>query len=284
MKYIVIKNFLEPEFCKKLAEEAEHLTSNKDYSLMHGNRSHLSSSSLGYYELEQKSSNWKKLTKKIDSQDFFEYCCKHLSIDSEIFSLQNFFKLKELSSKNKIFKKLSETPTKLMSTKSLIKYSLYRLFREFYRKFKFSKVFYPKKNPIELLYDFSKAGNGYSRGIHRDSDSRVIVFLIYLNSINKNDNPTSTTGGALDLYKLIKEDKNMLRPSKDSCEMIDSVKPEAGKIVIFLNENDSYHAVEEIKNLNGHRNFIYGGYTMLSRKSPYISNESKSKTEYHLYE
>ena len=46
---------------------------------------------------------------------------------------------------------------------------------------------------------------------------------------------------------------------------------------IFLNENDSYHAVSKIKNLDGFRHFIYGGYTILSPKNPFITNKSKLK-------
>jgi PIN domain nuclease of toxin-antitoxin system len=284
MKYTVIKNYLDSDFCGKLTQDAEKFVSNKNYTLIHGNRSQLSSSSLSYYELVKNSSNWKKLNEKINSQEFLDYCCNNLSIKSEKFSLQNFFKLKGVSSKIEILKKLSETQTKLMPTKSLFKYSLYRLYREVLRKFKFSKLFYPKKIPIELLFDFSKAGNGYSRAIHRDSDSRVIVFLIYLNSMEGGGNTTDTTGGTLDLYKLIKEDKDLVRPNRESCKMIDSVKPEAGKLIIFLNDNESFHAVDEIKNLKGHRNFLYGGFTSLAQKSPFISNKSKSKTEFHVYE
>ena len=39
------------------------------------------------------------------------------------------------------------------------------------------------KRRLTLLYDYSVSNEGYEREIHRDSDSRVIVFLLYLSSI-----------------------------------------------------------------------------------------------------
>ena len=47
---------------------------------------------------------------------------------------------------------------------------------------------------MELLYDYSISPNGYFREIHRDSDARTIVFLIYLNDLS-----SEGTGGDLKL-------------------------------------------------------------------------------------
>ena len=43
--------------------------------------------------------------------------------------------------------------------------------------------------------DFSKSKRGYFRQAHRDRDTRVISFLIYLNNISKKD------GGQFEVYK-----------------------------------------------------------------------------------
>ena len=106
-----------------------------------------------------------------------------------------------------------------------------------------------------------------------------MVFLLYLNSL-----PKESEGGNLDIYKLVKKDSDLVRPSYDSCEKIDSIKPEAGKLLVFRNGEDSYHAVSCMKNHNEFRHFIYGGFTFLSEKNPYIKNESKLDTDFHIYE
>ena len=47
--------------------------------------------------------------------------------------------------------------------------------------------------------DFSVSDRGYNRGPHRDRESRVINFLIYLNTLKKED------GGNFFFLKLKKE-------------------------------------------------------------------------------
>ena len=64
------------------------------------------------------------------------------------------------------------------------------------------KFLFKKKTNLELLFDFSISQKGYKREIHRDSDSRKIVFLIYLNSFKNNGE-----GGNLNLHELINKDK-----------------------------------------------------------------------------
>ncbi len=55
----------------------------------------------------------------------------------------------------------------------------------------FSKL----KNVINLDVDFSVSKKGYFRSVHRDRETRVINFLIYLNSLSSKD------GGAFKIYK-----------------------------------------------------------------------------------
>lgn len=284
MKYNIIDNFLEDDFCDELINDADKYTAINQYSKIHGNRKSLENSSLEFNELIKKSNTWKKLDEKINNQDFLNFCCKELLIENN-FILENFFKIKTISKTYEIYKKTSRKKLNSISTKSLFKYFVLRVFRDLIRKLKFSKFFFPKKIPTELLYDYSKAGNGYSREIHRDSDSRVIVILIYLNSMSSNKDKTKLIeGGTLDLFKLIKKDVNLSQPDKKSCELIKSITAKKGKMFIFLNENDSYHGVSELKNLDGYRNFIYGGFTILSQKNPFISNKSNLKTEFHFYD
>lgn len=279
MKYFVVENFTDHEDCKKLINDAKKLTNNSNFYKYHGNREDLASSSLAYNQLLLESTNWKNLAKKLNSKEFFETCCNKLGLDSDKFYIKDFFKLNSPTLNQKRYKMMSNLKVNLISNKSLLKYLAYRFYRDLLRKIKFSKLFNISKKPLELLYNYAKAGNGYSREIHRDSDSRLIVFILYLNELSENGK-----GGTLDFYKLIKEDKNLATPSYDSCEKVDSIKPGLGKLVIFLNEDDSYHAVSEMKNYEGSRYFIYGSFTLLSSRNQFIKNKSKLSTDYHNYE
>ena len=281
MKFAIIDNFLTEDFCKNLVSDAEKFIENDDYTKIHGNRKSLENSNLNFSKLTKNSQSWKELESKINDQAFLDLCCEKLSINNKLV-LKQFFKANDHSKLFRKYKVISGSKVNKISTLSLFKYFIIRLFRDLLRNLKFSKIFYPSKIPIELLFDYSKAGNGYGREVHRDSDSRIIVFLIYLNSFPKNNN--EQTGGTLDLYKLNKETENLAQPDENSCELIKSIKPELGKMFIFSNENDSYHAVSKIKNLDGFRHFIYGGYTILSQKNPFITNNSKLKTEFYFYD
>ena len=77
---------------------------------------------------------------------------------------------------------------------------------------------------IELLYDYSKSGNGYGREIHRDSDSRYIVILLYLNDLDD-----SAKGGSLNIFKLkIALQKPKLTTKIQFHELVESIMPKLG--------------------------------------------------------
>ena len=279
MKYFVIENFINPQDCKNLINDAKKFTNNKNFFKYHGNREDLTSSSLAYNQLLLYSENWKNFANKINSKEFFEMCCDKLGVDSGKFNIKNHFNISSPTRNQKIYKMMSSLKINLIPSKSLLKYLTYRIYRDLIRKIKFSNLFNISKKPIELLYSYSKAGNGYTREIHRDSDSRLIVCVLYLNEL-----PETGEGGSFDVYKRVKEDKNLAQPSYASCEKIENIKPEAGKLIIFLNEDNSYHAVSEMKNYEGFRYFIYGSFTLLADKSNFIKNKSNLSTDYHNYE
>ena len=108
-----------------------------------------------------------------------------------------------------------------------------------------------------------------------------MVFLIYLNSPSTTD---EHLGGDFDIYKLINSAKSTVYPDKKDCKKIQSIKPETGKLIVFLNNDESFHGVEEMKNHSDYRHFIYGGFTLLNQKNPYITNKTSVDTEFHLYE
>ena len=281
MKYFSIDNFIDKDLCEKLIKSSDIHNFSKNKTLIHGQRQFISSSDEEFHNLLNNSNEWKDLEKKINSPKFLEFCLDKLELNNKKFSLVNFFNYKNLTHIQKLYKKISSTKNKLIPTKTLIKYSILRVYRDFFRKIKFSKLFYPNKSAVELLYDYSKAGNGYSREIHRDSDNRLIVFILYLNAPSKSDNHV---GGDFDIYKLINGEKNIAQPDKKNCKKIENIKPEPGKLIVFLNESESFHGVDEMKNHSDYRYFIYGSFTLLNQKNPYINNKSKLPTEFHLYD
>lgn len=281
MKYFSIDNFINKDLCEKLIKSSDIHNFSKNKTLIHGQRQFISSSDEEFHNLLNNSNEWKDLEKKINSPKFLEFCLDKLELNNKKFSLVNFFNYKNLTHIQKLYKKISSTKNKLIPTKTLIKYSILRIYRDLFRKIKFSKLFYPNKSAVELLYDYSKAGNGYSREIHRDSDNRLIVFILYLNAPSKSDNHV---GGDFDIYKLINGEKNIAQPDRKNCEKIENIKPEPGKLIVFLNESESFHGVEEMKNHSDYRYFIYGSFTLLNQKNPYIDNKSKLPTEFHLYD
>ena len=281
MRYFIKNNYISDEFCEKLVDDSiSAIPQKKDVSI-HNSRVFFSSTDFYFNELLTKSISWKKLEDLLNSNNFLDFCLENLNIKKDEFFLVNYFKIKKPNTIQENYKKISGTINKLVPTGSLVKYAALRFFRDIYRKIKFSKIFYPKKKPIELLYDFSKAGNGYGRKIHRDSDNRTVTFLLYLNALPQKENQK---GGDFDIYEIVGDNKNAIAPDEKVCKKIKSISPEAGRLVVFLNENDSYHGVEEMKNFSDYRYFIYGSFTLLSQKNPYITNDSRSKTEFHIYE
>lgn len=274
MKFVIIDNFLTKDLSLELIKQIDDTIDFSKEAKIHNNRSILTSTSSNFTKLLQNSKIWRELEEKINSEKFLKYCCDKININSSDYCLENFFKKNK---KNFAFKEISEKKIKTVSTLGLIKYVAYRLYLSATRKIKF---FFSKKKPLELLFDVSRAGNGYFNHIHRDSDSRLVVFLLYLNSLDKT---TNSEGGELIFHKLIKNDKNLATPDSSSCETIQTISPEAGKLVIFLNEDNSYHSVSKMNNQNQHRYFLYGGFTLLSGKNPYI-NKSKLKTDFYLYD
>lgn len=120
------------------------------------------------------------------------------------------------------------------------------------------KIYNLKKTTLNLDIDFSKSQSGYNRGPHRDRDSRIINFLLYLNDIKKKE------GGCFEVYNLKSKMKNYEYPrfpQIKSLKLVKKITPKAGTIVIFKSFPDSYHAVSKFSS-KGYRYFIYGSFSL----------------------
>jgi len=277
ISYKIIENFIDEKKCKELIDDAENiLLLNSEKEILNNNRQLIPSTSATFNEFIKNSSNWMELNNKLYSSDFYSECFKNLNIDQDQFELTNFFFKKNFNSLEKKYKNLINKKFSYLKTRSLLKLLLFRIYKQFMFKLKF---IFKKKINLELIYDFSISKKGYKREIHRDSDSRVVVFLLYLNTFKNDDE-----GGNLNLHEL--KNKNIkhlpAQPKFETCNLIKSVTPKAGKLLIFTNTSDAFHSVSEMIG-NEKRYFLYGSYTALNKKSPFIKDSlNKLDTDFFL--
>lgn len=243
-KHFVKNNFLSKTVCKKIINELDKF--NKYDDLVMGGRRRINKGSKNFKSFLKNSINSKKFYDKINQKIMF------LNL-------------------NNVFKKLNGKYSANIKTNN----------------FTFSKSVYGaqtgkritenttdrNKNIVYLDIDFSISSKGYSRGPHRDRDSRVINFLIYLNNLSKKD------GARLKLYNVKKrvnyQKKRFL--SKHKLILIKDIAPIAGKIIFFESSPNSYHSVSNFyAKIQKKRYFIYGSYSLNKKVSWSISsNDNK---------
>ena len=280
IKYKIIDNFLNSNECQNLIDDAENIL-NKIGSrqILNNNREITQSTSIKFRKLLSYSENWRQFNNKISSQDFFDKCMENLGINDLKFYITNFFDPKEISVEYLKYKEFQQKKIGYLSSLSIIKILIFRVYLYLKRilKYKFSR-----KKYLELIYDYSKAQNGYKREIHRDSDSRTLVFLIYLNNLSE-----EAKGGSLLIHQFLDKNKKNIspQPKNDECKLIQKINPKVGRLVIFLNSDDSFHSVEEMKDEQDYRYFIYGSFTLLGSKNPFLKkNHITLKTDFHLFD
>ena len=277
MKYKILENFLDKEFCKKLIEDAQNY-SKDDHIPVLNNRLILPCSSSSFLKLIKKSKNWHKLHEQLNSQNFLIKLLNFLNIKNQNFYVTNFFFDRNPNFFLKKYKDINSKKIANVGTISLLYYLFYKFYRFIKRKLKYS---FTNKNYVELLYDYSMSPNGYYREIHRDSDARTIVFLIYLNEMDENG-----SGGELNLYNYLKKNEKIpSQPNPADCKLIESISPKTGTLVTFLNSHDSLHSVSKMDNYNGYRFFLYGSFTLLGKKNDKLKNSMGNlKTNFNIFD
>tara|TARA_Y100000768_G_scaffold388050_1_gene381682 strand:+ start:1641 stop:2504 length:864 start_codon:yes stop_codon:yes gene_type:complete len=280
INYKVVDNFLSFEECDSLIEDSNKILKNENSSVIHGGRTFVSCVDNEFRNLRDKSRVWKKLTDKISSNEFFNNCCNDLNINADNFKNIKYFNKLNVPSYETKYRSINKLTLQTLNLNQLIKYLFLRMFKKL-KKIIFIDLFTLSKQPIEMLYDYSSAVNGYGREIHRDSDNRMIVCLLYLSSLSK-----ESSGGNLKLYKHkdIEKTRFIAQPKEEDCEIIDTIKPEKGRLVIFENTEKSYHSVDKIENNTSPRHFVCGNFTILKGRNPQMKNSiNRLKTPFHMY-
>ncbi len=278
MKYNIVDNFLEQNECTKLVQEVTEFLKQEDMIDVQNKRKLLPSTSLQFLRLINLSGNWKKLHDKLNSQSFLDFIINKLNIEKKTFLKTDFFFEKNPSETLAKYKNLGQKKVILINNKSLLKYLIYRSYRYLKRLFKYKFTY---KNYVELIYDYSISSNGYKREIHRDSDSRTFVFLLYLNQLGNEGE-----GGELEFYKYNRENNKIpSMPDYKDCTLLKKISPKEGRLVIFENSFDSFHAVNEMKNYKDSRHFLYGSFTLLAKQNKYLKKNTNSlETEFNIFD
>jgi hypothetical protein len=239
-----IDNFLTKEYCEKLYREIELF---KDYDdLVMNGRMRVNKGSNKFKNYLESSPNLNFLYDNLNNKNFY-------------LEMENKLKTLNQSKWKPIIKNFNYSKTNYGEQN----FNLIKLLR---KSWLISKLF---KKAINLDIDFSRSKKGYYRKAHRDRDTRIISFLIYLNTIDPK------LGGEFEVFKLNKEEKeikNLKRfPNEAEVSLVDKFSPKSGQLFLFQSSPNSYHGVSKFTSENQDRVFIYGSYS-LDRKVDWKSN------------
>lgn len=283
MKYLVIENFIDENLCNNLVSSAKNLESDLfSENIIHNGRNFISCTSEDFLKLKNSNNSWRDFSSFLESKDFTRFAFSKLNLKIDSYEFINLYKSKDLLSFLKNKKRYNAQNINNLSSKRILWFLLLRFIQRMFLSLRLVKYFFLNKNPLELLFDFSIAQNGYSLPIHRDTDARIIIFLIYLNDVTE-----GSIGGNFNLFKL-KENKGFFpkNPNPSDCDLVESISPKTGRAIFIDGSMDSYHSVDKMIDHNEKRYFIYGSFTSLLKKNDLIDYKKTEKydTEFNLYE
>ena len=227
---LMIDNFISKESTLKIKNSI--LLNQKYDDLVMNGRKRINKGSNNFNVFINNHKEVKKIYNHLNNISFFNKINHYLDL---------YFKNDHWRMKNKIFK-FSKKNYGLQKGKKFTK--------------NFDKI--KKRNTLNLDIDFSCSENGYFREAHRDRETRVINFLLYLNTTK------AIEGGKLEIYNL-KKNKNKFLPRFPSAKDIVkkfSLKPVSSRFIFFRSTPNSYHGVSKFKSFNGKRIFLYGSYSL----------------------
>ena len=168
---LIINNFINKKLSKELAKEINKTKSFDDLVMN------------GRFRVNKGSGNFNNLLKNSIKLNKFYNFINNYKFYSKLYKLLNDNFKKDNWKFNNNISRYSKKNYGLQKGKKLTK-NLEKMF---------------KKNTLNLDIDFSSCTNGYFRSPHRDRDSRVINFLLYLNNVKKKE------GGQLEIFDIKKK-------------------------------------------------------------------------------
>ena len=216
---VLLDKFIAKETCENLCKEIKNF-SNFDDLVMNGR-----------YRVNKGSETF---SKSLSSSPYLSELYKSLN------NLKTYKKMEKILKKNNLKSNFSANTKNLSFSKDSYGQQKFNFF-DYFRKTKIISSFFKPK--INLDMDFSKSKRGYFRQAHRDRDTRVISFLIYLNNISKKD------GGQFEVYKSKKNyrDPKLYKrfPENNTVLKINKFPPVSGQMFVFLSTPNSYHGVSK---------------------------------------
>ncbi len=242
--YLIINNFLSEEYSLKLKRDILDFNNFDDKVMV--NRNRINKGSKNFSKILFTSKNINKFYNTLNSLETFYKFYNLFNLKNSDWRVDEDLKYFSKNYYGKQKDDLYENLIKFLTSKKIL------------------------KTKINLDIDFSVSEKGYNRGPHRDRETRVLNFLIYLNDFNKED------GGDFQIYdtEINNSDNQADYPRFPKINLVStnfSVQPTKGKLVVFLSTPNSYHAAGEFLPRDKKRVFIYGSYS-LNKKVKWIKN------------
>lgn len=277
---LVVDDWIDADTCRRLMDDGDALSPTSSGRTFHGGRHYVPNTTDDWHALIDGSQAWQELEARLTSPDFLSWIVGELDRDgtdadltpTRVYGgrrvtlerlLRGNDRLEATGAVHKLARRIHQAQLGLRRRAT---YHWHRVVR--------------RRTVVELLCDYSRATDGYGRVVHRDSDMRRYVFLLYLNALDE-----GATGGDLDVFRPTEGlDRSPAWPDEGQCVLEDSVRPAQGRLVVFRNAHDSYHGVATMAGHGTVRHFVYGGFTQLGGTNPHMEGSAGSiPTEFHLY-
>ena len=111
-----------------------------------------------------------------------------------------------------------------------------------------------------------------------------ISTVLYLNELEGAED--KDLGGSLEIFEQINNNKYFVpQPDSSQVKKIANIEPKAGRLVVFFNQSNSYHAVSKMQYQKKGRHIVYGGFSLQSSIGSAARFRSKGKlpTNYLIY-
>ena len=277
---LVVDDWLDDESCRRLMEDGDSSCPTTSGRTFHGGRHYVPNTTDDWGVLVGASSAWRDLEARLSSPEFLAWIIGELDRDGNDADLAP---VRVYGGPRTKIERLLRGDDRLEATSAARR--LARRLHQAQLGARRRAIFHwhritRRETVVELLCDYSRATDGYGRVVHRDSDMRRYVFLLYLNALDDD-----ASGGDLDVYRpAVGREGSPAWPDEGECVLEDSVRPARGRLVVFRNAHDSYHGVTTMTGHGRVRHFVYGGFTQLGGTNPNMAGSSGSiPTEFHLY-
>ena len=237
-----------------------------------GGRLQLPNGTSDFYRFLDRSHWWRDVYQEFNSKAFSEAVIG--AFEKDIMRHQPLFEISKLKFDPTLFERQAKMRSvtlfqTLAQRKLLVTGSKdiceFLLVREYLRWRSISeKVLSLRQSDVALSFDISVAHDGYTREVHRDSDSRIAAMVVYLDDFSAGEGGTFL----VHQHKIQKSmDEYEPQPAPSNVVISREYRPKANLGLLFLNVPNAYHSVPVIRNAHGWRKFFYLGISLVGKKA-----------------